>query len=511
MASAYQQFNRWVCDYYDNNLIEGQINTLTIPKSEIDNFVASYKIELDTFDEIKYHYWGKLIEYSSNNQPIYLGLIALQCLAAYTMQADDDIAASNYRERFIHIVGIDSVETLNNLFEGIFSPSDQEKLWYETKQYFSRKKIKIVIPEMKSHKNRFIQYPLSQSILNCEDLKEYKPFYLSIAKRFDVIRFEDFVGEYDKYSQYLKSKYLRRNNHKELSESECKVKKKQIFDYYISEEWCDEYYRKCINQRYYHDYILLLKDEIITIIDSNFYKKDTISNIGSHLLFKEDDFYLNEFNIINRISTLGRYIILFDKTNKANDIPRLEISKYKNCTTYDINSRLRAYLFNYEIEGCLPNFLHSLLESPYPIKLIGKKISRKNEYLVTNPPIIEVAKGYDYSLFFNSELIKFKQPIEVGRYSIRVSGYSKYTFEIVNIPEIKILPQFTDCFLSFKSLDYQVDGEEGMAGLILKNDSNNMLSDLSIHNWIHINNGKKTRSNNIILKALILNKHGQSY
>lgn len=507
MSSNYQRFNKWVCDYYDNNLIEGQINTLTIPKGEIDQFVALYKIELDTFDEIKYYSWQNLIEYSSNNQPKYLGLIALQCLAAYTMQADEDLAANNYRERFITIVGIDSVETLSNLFEGILIPSDQEKLWFETKRYFSRRKIKIVIPKIKTHKNRFIQYPLSQSILNCEDLKKYRLFYHFVAERYDVISFVDFVEVYDEYRKLIKYKYFRRSNDKQLSESECKVKEKQIFDYYISEEWRNESCNKCINQREYHDYILLLKDEIITIYDSNFHKKDTIPNIGNYLLFKEDDFYLNEFNVINRISTLGRYIILFDRTNKANDILRLEISKYKNCTAYDINSKLRVYLFNYEIEGCLPDFLHT----SYPVKLIGKKISRKNEYLVTDPPTIEVSEDCDYSLFLNSELIKLKQPVEVGRYSIRVSGYSKYTFEIVNIPEIKILPQFTDCFLSFKSLDYQVDAEEGMSGLILKNNSNNILSDLSIQNWIHINNGKKIRSNNIILKALILNKHGQNY
>src|SRR5690606_17229009 len=102
----YRDFNRRVYKYYLENLIPGEYNTLTIPKGDFDELIEDEAF-ICNFKEIKNNDWSLLLK-NDDGIPRYLGLLAIQCHAAFYMQNDGRISAGNFRDRFITIVGIKS-------------------------------------------------------------------------------------------------------------------------------------------------------------------------------------------------------------------------------------------------------------------------------------------------------------------------------------------------------------------------------------------------------------------
>jgi hypothetical protein len=68
-------------------------------------------------------------------------------------------------------------------------------------------------------------------------LKEYLSLFTGIDSKYDIIHFDEFCNEYEIVLPYLRHHFRRENNIKEISISESKIKIKQIFDHYVSNEW----------------------------------------------------------------------------------------------------------------------------------------------------------------------------------------------------------------------------------------------------------------------------------
>ena len=92
--TPYNKFNSWVYEYYISNCIPFQLNTLSIPSSEIENFTIENDIEISRFNELNKFSWLELLKVK-NEIPQYFGLLALQCLAAFKMQNQDGLTAAN--------------------------------------------------------------------------------------------------------------------------------------------------------------------------------------------------------------------------------------------------------------------------------------------------------------------------------------------------------------------------------------------------------------------------------
>ncbi|MDQ8749540.1 hypothetical protein [Elizabethkingia miricola] len=135
---SYREFNSWVYKYYLENLIPNQINSLTIPSGEIEHYLISSNDDLKNWQEINRDSWSYLLKLYPDNTPRFLGLIALQCHAAFKMHKDNSVSASNFRERFVELTGIGSNTKLNQLFTEMYDSklNVQEKIWKSVVDFF---------------------------------------------------------------------------------------------------------------------------------------------------------------------------------------------------------------------------------------------------------------------------------------------------------------------------------------------------------------------------------------
>ena len=419
---SYKDFNKWVKNYYEENLIQGQINTLTIPSIEIEEYLNSNNEIIENWSEVNSDSWSYLL--NTEGVPKFLGLIALQCHAAFKMHNDGDVTAANFSKRFKSLLGIVDKAKLNQLFSEEYDNklNIQEKIWQTTALFFKRNNIFIEIPEVKSYAGRNTQYPISQCIINYQDLEEYLPLYEKINSNYDVIHFEEFILEYNKSFTKLNYSFKRENNKKTVSESENKIKLKQIFDYFVSNVWIDIQPKKNeINQnsRIYH---ILLKGEVVEIYDDNYEVVSNITKLFSNnkiLFFQEDVEYKNEFKIVKKIEKNSKYLVLVE--NKFKQLNEMDKRFQNNRLNTDRNN-ISCYLIN--LNENLPDFLMNYLGKEYPIKLLGKKVSQKRQFFSTNPPQIFSKNNIPSSLYLNNVRVQGEKPIKTGKYIIKVNGYS---------------------------------------------------------------------------------------
>ncbi|NMR35470.1 hypothetical protein HIO71_14880 [Chryseobacterium aquaticum] len=511
----YTEFNNWVYNYYLEYLIPNQVNSLTIPKSEIDFLIQSKNLKVNCFREINSESWSYLLGRNSKGIPNFLGLIALQCHAAFIMQNDHITTAANFRDRFIKLTGIKSDIKLNSFFSEEFSNkmNVQEVIWNRVNSFFNEKNIKIALPLKKTHTGRNTQYPLSQSVLNYEDLKEYKSFYEYISREYDVIHYDDFLIEYYQNISRFEFYFHRVNNKKSLSESEQNIKFKQIFDYYIAQQWIQNDGELEKRQRNSSSQVFFLKlnKRVFDVYNEeleNTCNINVVFNNKKIVFFQEDEIYRNEFKLVKKISTGSRYII-FLKNITENEYLKKRFEENKFCIKIgDENINITSYLLNFKDE--VPEFLKQFEGNNYPIKIVGTKVSRKRQYLVIAPPIIFSQNNESYSLYHNSNRVNNNQPLEIGSYFIKVKGFSNYSFEIIDTPDIKFSLPILDNKLSLQNLEIKDNNFGDMSGFFVINREIEIIADLSIKKWIETNTGKKNKSNNIILKAINQGAYGKN-
>ena len=117
---------------------------------------------------------------------------------------------------------------------------------------------------------------------------------------------------------------------------------------------------------------------------------------------------------------------------------------------------------------------------------------------------IEIKMGQPL-LIFNIDDVK------VGKYQIRVPGYSNLNFEIIENPKLKeiIHPEVVGLKISNLNIvkdEYDVQGLHYTENQQLKEEN------LNINNWIDIQMRKtKIEASNIILKALIQSNYGKQH
>lgn len=508
----YSEFNNWVFKYYSENLIPNQINSLTIPTSEYEELKNSLGLVMSAFPEVYKNHWSDLLGSYSNGIPKYLGLLALQCHAAFMMHNDGAVTAANFRERFIDLVGIESDSKLNSFFGEAYNShlNIQEKIWYAASNFFSNQNIIIDLPEKKSYAGRNTQYPQSQSILNYEDLKEYSAFYRYVAESFDVIHYDEFCREYFIRLPSLKYYFKRSNNLKDISDSENKIKLKQIFDHYNSSEWLNVNCQKLTPRLpIILSYYLKVEDNAFIIYDENYEEiPDIIPLINTKkiLFFKKDLDYHQEYNFCPKLEGGSEFIIVLQKTTFTEQLQK-KLSAFPNALPLNnSNTSINAYAI--DLNDGVPEFLIQYIGPEYPVKLIGPKVSRKRQYLKSSPPYITCKDNVSFALYLNNKRLPYDQPFHVGNYSIKVNGFSTYSFEIIDDPVLLRTIDISLPLLNFATMEFCTTGEGHLSGLFFEVDNERAKDDLSIKRWIKINTTGIDKSNKILLRALNNNKYG---
>ncbi|OPB90364.1 hypothetical protein BAS06_08530 [Elizabethkingia miricola] len=511
---SYREFNSWVYKYYLENLIPNQINSLTIPSGEIEHYLISSNDDLKNWQEINRDSWSYLLKLYPDNTPRFLGLIALQCHAAFKMHKDNSVSASNFRERFVELTGIGSNTKLNQLFTEMYDSklNVQEKIWKSVVDFFKIKNITVTIPAQKSFTGRNTQYPQSQCIINYEDLKEYLSLFTGIDSKYDIIHFDEFCNEYEIVLPYLRHHFRRENNIKEISISESKIKIKQIFDHYVSNEWKNhEFVKKNKYEENFKMFYLELFENNIRMFDDNF---EEVTNIGTLfknkkiIFFKEDIENKREFNLIKKLEKGFQYIFLVEKAISQNSFLENMNKAFSMGKIYSCLNNLCCFLV--DLRENVPDFLSDFVGNEYPLELLGLKVSQKRQYFVTNPPIIVCKKNIPYSLYLNNLRVEDNQPSVSGKYIIKVNGFSNYSFEIIDKPKILSQIQESNQFLDFESLEYTTNEMGGMSGFFVQYKTDFVSKNLTIMNWMNAQNNYKFKSKNIIIKAINQSKHGKN-
>jgi len=65
----YREFNIWAYEYYLENLIPNTVNSLTIPSSEIENYLTSNNEDIDCWKELNENSWFYLTKLDNKGVP----------------------------------------------------------------------------------------------------------------------------------------------------------------------------------------------------------------------------------------------------------------------------------------------------------------------------------------------------------------------------------------------------------------------------------------------------------
>lgn len=515
MISSYEKFNKWVYEYYTDNCIPNQLNSLSIPSSEIEEYCIENDIELNNFKELNKYDWSHLLE-KKEDIPQYFGLITLQCLAAFKMQKNEEISASNFRDHFAKLIGIDDVNKINVFCEEVFNNyyRVQEKIWFSTKEFLESKNILIAIPKLGENAGRYTRYPISQIVLNHEDLKEYHSFFTAINNEFEPISFQDFKKYYLNEISNFRNKFIRKNNIKndnQLSEIELKIKLKQIFDFYCSDDWSVKdqnlSFQNIISNK---NYIVKFGTSELLLYDEYYNRLDSLNSLIMNkrfMIFKENKNYPNEYESVNSIflNDNNRLLIYQSAANQK------EIRASSNVflsLDYE-NEKHNILIFEIKNSDILPDFLKNKLISDYPIELKGFKVSGQKKYFVNNPPKIHLKEDIRYQIYHNKKRIDEDEMNRVGKYTIRINGYSNYNFELVELPFLNYPINDKKKSLEFSSLNYKEEEVGCINGLLLKYKENVKIETLTINNWIKTINGSRVKSGSQLLKIISNSRNGK--
>ncbi|MDP4256368.1 MAG: hypothetical protein Q8938_20370, partial [Bacteroidota bacterium] len=127
----YEAFNRHIFQFYTLRNSTSFCD-LSITIEDIRQICSIEDIE--TFSELK-RSWNDLLRVEEET-PQYFGLLAVQCLAATLMEADEDNSHRDYNVRLSQLLGLEEKHTLQALYlgDGAEAPI-QQQIWQSAAEF----------------------------------------------------------------------------------------------------------------------------------------------------------------------------------------------------------------------------------------------------------------------------------------------------------------------------------------------------------------------------------------
>jgi hypothetical protein len=225
------------------------------------------------------------------------------------------------------------------------------------------------------------------------------------------------------------------------------------------------------------------------------------------IIFKQNHDYHNEYKSVNSISLSDNNIIII--YNSPANFNQIKVLKNVFSLVEYENTKHNFLIFTIIDNGNLPEFLRNKLVSQSPINLLGFKVSGKKKYFVNYPPKIVPIENIMFHVYFEKKKISSNDINQIGKYTIKVNGYSNYNFELIELPVIDYIFNENVNSLIFNSLNYNEVEKGCINGLQIeyKNNINNKL--LTINHWINTLDGTKINSENQLLKIISQSRNGK--
>ena len=201
----YREFNNLIYDNFFKKEVAGNTITLSIDEEMITDIASQMKSSKDELINSITVYmkddWEKILSLGIDGIPQYLGLIAVQVYAAHLMQKKDGYTEKAYLTHLNQLFGFEGNYKIENLFKKY-----QDKIWDSLKKWAMERDFNIHLPVKKTGKSRYVQYPLSQALLNKEDLARapilFQDAEIRPAEDFSLEDFTAFMSIKKKRAKY---------------------------------------------------------------------------------------------------------------------------------------------------------------------------------------------------------------------------------------------------------------------------------------------------------------------
>lgn len=493
---TYQEFNKKVFELYALRA-STSFCTLSLDRKEVERILPVS--ELRSFSLLR-HSWEGLLA-TRNGLPLYFGLIGIQCYAASLMQKDDQNAEDAYQVRLCETLGLDDNYTLQALFRGADKHNPiQEEIWFSAKDYLLKAlNLDLEIPERTKYAWRYVRYPISQALLNTEDLKH---FTILFAQEFKVK--EDLPFAYFKncLEASLSNIKLTRRAIDLLNEFTKREKcLRQVYDFYNI--WEGEVYYKPSEKRALGKplpkkltsdrttLLLTFKEEqpcfyVFDIEDSKVLREVGANEIfalndfspvhDGLIFFNELEYYPNEYESARFLYPESVCYILLNKYTRPAEYRFLE------CNSLTARAIGRdTFLFKCQFINKKASILSRFFQVKNPVQLVGGlKINRRKEYLKGFGPSIKcdvnhwVIKGH-YQCHYHP------QQAESGVYKVRVSNFKDVEFAIVDNREL--CGQVPSKGKGWNLLAYHASSDYHLEGCLVNGNFQSLQDDIRL--WIN--------------------------
>ena len=520
--------------FFSKNKTGGHI-IMSVDNYIFDTLCTNYEIDsVLLFREIakafKYD-WNLALKKNKAGIPNFLGLIGIQIYAAHLRHKDDRYSSFAYYPRLCELLQIEKTQ-LSNLFSKF-----QEKIWRKFEKWAEQKGYFINLPPQKTGKGCYIQYPLSQSLLNQEDLCMLPLLFDKAGlKPFESLSFKDFKAIISKadHGNLLTSHYYRLKKQLKF-ENKIDILKRQIFSFYLAWEGnipsqnIKNSILNRIENKISSDTLVLRSENLSSGIfkilaydaketvkyemkssDSNLFDKINQKYRLAHknegiILFIKNEDYQNEWDESRFLERNHSCLILCEKSgNYIQDYLHLLDKKYskhsgKFYNLYQVNIK-----DNQDILPC-HEFLFSILKRPF-IAQNGLKLSRKSWMFGAGPDFV-----FDKPVraWLNGEEIQLKglrfscKNLTVGKYVLTIRDHSPFSFFIEEHSDLSSKDSF-GWQVNLKTHAWAPDENEvQISGLKLKFPVEPLLSEH--RQWINAllgNNSKILNTETIVTKAI---------
>lgn len=235
---SYNKFNEYIYHHFFNDENIGETIILAVDDSIISDFCNLFEItkeELDISVRQKYRHSWDLTLTEEMDIPQYIGFIAIQIYLASQMQNEGDFSDRQFNPRLSQYLDI-STNKLQELYRLY-----QDSLWQGLVEWTTENNFNICIPEMKSGKGRFVQYPLSQALLNKEDLKNAPKLFENVGLKLDEnLNLGNFTTLITDSDRYIFPTHYYRVKTRLMKEGQIEMLYMQLFDFY-NNVWNGEY------------------------------------------------------------------------------------------------------------------------------------------------------------------------------------------------------------------------------------------------------------------------------